>query len=77
MYALDTGDDRVLGIIREYHGQKMLGLFNFSEDYARTEIETADWRISLPERALYPGEGRTMEYWIEPFGFRWFVTDRN
>ncbi|MBR7088657.1 MAG: alpha-amylase family protein [Mogibacterium sp.] len=76
MYPVIVGDDRVLGIVREYAGQKMLGLFNFSEFHCRTEIETADWHdIALPERAFIPGEGRSMEYWIEPYGFRWFVTE--
>ena len=77
MYPVNLGDDRVLGVVREYEGQKMLGIFNFSEQHCKTEIETADWHdLALPERAFIAGEGRTMEYWIEPYGFRWFVTDR-
>ncbi|MBE6042193.1 MAG: amylosucrase, partial [Clostridiales bacterium] len=74
MYAFDTGDNRVLGIIREYDGQRLLGLFNFSGDYARTEIEAADWSdLTEPEREYTHGEGSKGEYWIEPFGFRWFL----
>ena len=74
MYPVNLGDDRVLGVVREYGGQKMLGIFNFSDSHCRTEIETADWKdIALPERAFIPGEGKTMEYWIEPYGFRWFL----
>ncbi|MBQ1569874.1 MAG: hypothetical protein IIZ78_02020 [Clostridiales bacterium] len=29
---IDTGDNRVLGIARDYKGKRMLGLFNFSPD---------------------------------------------
>ena len=74
LYPVDTGDDRVLGMVREYNGKRMLGLFNFSEHYCRTEIETRD-RIDMavPEREYIPGEGRMSEYWLEPYGFRWFL----
>ena len=74
LYPVNTGDDRVLGMVREYNGKRMLGLFNFSEHYCRTEIETRD-RIDMavPEREYIPGEGRMSEYWLEPYGFRWFL----
>ena len=63
LYPVNTGDDRVLGMVREYNGKRMLGLFNFSEHYCRTEIETRD-RIDMavPEREYIPGEGRMSEY---------------
>ena len=32
VYPIDTGDNRVLGIAREYKEKRMLGLFNFSPD---------------------------------------------
>ena len=32
VYPIDTGDNRVLGIARDYNGKRMLGLFNFSPD---------------------------------------------
>lgn len=74
LYPVDTGDDRVLGMVREYNGKRMLGLFNFSEHYCRTEIETRDRTdMVVPERDYIPGEGRMSEYWIEPYGFRWFL----
>lgn len=74
LYPVDTGDDRVLGMVREYNGKRMLGLFNFSEHYCRTEIETRDRTdMAVPERKYIPGEGRMSEYWLEPYGFRWFL----
>jgi amylosucrase len=76
MYPVNLGDDRVLGVVREYKGQKMLGIYNFSEHRCRTEIETADWNdMTEPEREYIPGEGPKSEYWIEPYGFRWFIRD--
>ena len=32
VYPIDTGDNRVLGIARDYKGKRMLGLFNFSPE---------------------------------------------
>lgn len=32
VYPIDTGDNRVLGIARDYKGKRMLGIFNFSPD---------------------------------------------
>ena len=39
VYPIDMGDNRVLGIAREYKGKRMLGLFNFSPD----EVWINDW----------------------------------
>lgn len=74
LYPVETGDDRVLGIQREYNGQKMLALFNFSDQFARTVIESAD-RIDMvdPDSSYEPGEDRMSEYWVEPYGFRWLL----
>ncbi|MBR0469177.1 MAG: alpha-amylase family protein [Mogibacterium sp.] len=43
VYPVDTGDNRVLGIIREYHGKRMQGLFNFSPDYVRAWIDGKEY----------------------------------
>ena len=39
VYPVETGDNRVLGIAREYKGKRMLGLFNFSPD----EVTVTAW----------------------------------
>lgn len=39
VYPVDTSDNRVLGIAREYKGKRMLGLFNFSPD----EVWVTTW----------------------------------
>lgn len=39
VYPIDTGDNRVLGIAREYKGKRMLGLFNFSPE----EVHVTTW----------------------------------
>ena len=74
VYVVETGDDRVLGIAREYEGKRMLGLFNFSPEFVRTEIVTSE-RIDMiePEREYIKGEGPMSEYIVEPYGYRWLL----
>lgn len=74
LYGFNTGDSRVLGVKREYNGQTLLGIFNFSNEYCRTEIESADWQdLTEPDRQYIRSDAPTTEYWLEPFGFRWFL----
>ena len=74
VYPVETGDNRVLGIKREYDGKQMLGLFNFAPEAVRTEIETAEYAdLVEPERESIPGDGSLSEYWLEPYGFRWLL----
>ena len=74
MYAIDSGDNRVLAVRREFEGQTLLGLFNFSDQYRRTLIEAADWKdLTAPDRPFMHGEAPETEYWLEPYGFRWFL----
>ena len=74
MYCIETGDNRVLGIKRKYNGHTLLGLFNFSPDFCRTEIEAADWQdLTEPDRVFLRGDDLMTEYWLEPYGFRWFL----
>jgi len=74
VYVVETGDDRVLGLSREYDGKRMLALFNFSPDHVRTEIVTSE-RIDMtaPDREYIKGDGPMSEYWIEPYGYRWLL----
>lgn len=74
VYTVETGDDRVLGIAREYEGFRMIGLFNFSPDHVRTEIVSAE-RVDMTsaDRHYVKGDGPMDEYWIEPYGFRWLL----
>ena len=72
MFAVNSGNDSVLAIGRSYGGKVLLGLFNFTPDYARAEIENAEWQdLTEPDRVFEPGEGSKSEYWLEPYGFRW------
>ena len=45
VYPVDTGDNRVLGIIREYEGKRLLGLFNFSPDYVNAWIDGGEYSM--------------------------------
>ena len=74
MFAVNVGDDRILGIGRAYEGRTLLALFNFAPEYCRAEIENASWSdLTDPERSFERGEGGKMEYWLEPYGFRWLI----
>ena len=74
--TVDVGDDRVLGLERTYKGKRMLGLFNFSPDHVKTEIRTAKRSDMIdPERRYKRGEGKTSEYTLEPYGFRWLLEE--
>jgi hypothetical protein len=54
----------------------MLGLFNFSEHYCRTEIETDEWIDMVnTERAYEHGTDSSSEYWLDPYGFRWLLSE--
>ena len=78
MYSFDTGSDNILGIIREYKGQKLLGLFNFSGEWLRTVIENNDWKDLTYKDSFYiKSEHPDTEYWIEPYGFRWLLAGEN
>ena len=76
MYAVNTGDDRVLGIMRKYADKTLMAVFNFSSEYARAEFENGEWRdLKDAEGNVITGEGRTMEYWLEPYGYRWLIKE--
>jgi amylosucrase len=40
-YTVETGDDSVLGIAREYEGEKLIGLFNFSSEAKVAKVADA------------------------------------
>ena len=74
MYSFDTGSDNILGIVREYKGQKLLGLFSFSDQWLRTVIENNDWEdLTYKDSYYIKGQDPDTEYWIEPYGFRWLL----
>ena len=45
VYPFETGDNRVLGIAREYKGKKMFGLFNFSPDHVWAEADGSGYQL--------------------------------
>ena len=74
MYSFDTGSNSVLGVVREYKGQRLLGLFNFSDQWTRTVIENTNWTDLTYKGSKYiQGENEDTEYWLEPYGFRWLL----
>ncbi len=76
MYTVDTENDHIMGIGRNFDGRELIAIFNFSPEYCAAQIDTAGWQdITDPERDFVPGEGARMEYWLEPYGFRWLIRD--
>ena len=74
MYAVNVNDDRILGIGRAYGGMTLLGIFNFTPEYCMAQIDNAGWKdLTDPSRIVEQGEGSRMEYWLEPYGFRWLI----
>ncbi len=74
MYAVDVENERILGIGRTYGDRTLLGLFNVSPEHSRAVIETAAWEdLTDPDRVFVAGEQTRMEYWLEPYGFRWLI----
>lgn len=41
-WTLETGDDSILGLVREFEGEKLIGLFNFSEQDRTAWIREED-----------------------------------
>ena len=55
-------------------GQKLLGMFNFSDQWLKTEIENTDWKdLTYKDSVYIKGQYPETEYWIEPYGFRWLL----
>ena len=79
MYSFDTGSDNILGVIREYKGQTLLGMFNFKDEWLRTIIRNTDWTdITYHDSYFIQGDKPETEYWLEPYGFRWLLKkDKN
>ncbi len=74
MYAIHSGDDRVLAVVKEYKDEKFIGLFNFSDQFCRTYIESNEWIDMLdPSREVICEATPSSEYVLEPYGFRWFL----
>ena len=69
--VLNTANDHVLGIRREYEGQHLYAYFNFSEQPQNVYFDTI-----LTGRDLVTGEefsGLTTE--LKPYGFLWILID--
>ena len=76
MYSFDTGNNSILGVIREYKGQTLLGMFNFSDQWLKTVIRNDDWKdISYNDSHFIEGDKEETDYWLEPYGFRWLLKD--
>ena len=66
MYAVETGNDHVLGIGRSYGDQEFLALFNFLPERSQVELELDSWKNLIDEE-------QEATAGLEPYGFRWLI----
>lgn len=66
LYAVETGNDHVLGIGRTYKDQQFLALFNFVPEYSQVYLEIGSWKDLIDEN-------KEVSPQLEPYGFRWLV----
>ncbi len=70
--VIDTVNDHVLGIKREYQGERLCAFFNFS-----AEEQPAYFDGILSGVDLISGEKlRGLSYTLKPYGFLWVLVDR-
>ena len=70
-YPIETGSPKVLGIFRQYGNQKLLALFNFSE-----EEKTLSFGHRLNYTDLMTGEKHAVDtIKLKPYGFVWALED--
>ena len=69
--VINTVNDHVLGIRREYQGEKLYAFFNFSE-----EEQPAYFDGILSGKDLVSGDGiRGLSETLNPYGFLWILCD--
>ena len=66
-YPIVTGSNNVLGIFREYEGERLVALFNFSEHPQKVPFD-----MELDYTDLFTGEKRAeKDIELKPYGFLW------
>ena len=80
VYVYYTGDDRVMGLLRAYKGQTLVGLFNFSESPATVKMTAAiqsdspGWYDIISETEFLPkGEEQNVTVHMDGYGFCWLL----
>lgn len=77
VYVYYTGDDRIMGLLREYNGQVFVGLFNFSEEPADVRLQGPAWTDLLSGKAFLPQEGETdVPVHMDGYAYYWLLQDR-
>ncbi len=66
--TIDTWDDSILGIIREYNGEKLIELYNFSENERTAWINETD---GVYTDLINGDTAEAKAVLLPPFGFKW------
>ncbi len=76
--TFDTSNNNILGMVRKYKDQTLLAVFNFSGEWLPVKILNCEWKDITYEGSSYTmTEDEYREYWMEPYGFRWFYIDED
>ena len=75
MRLLPVCNESLLGIERQYGGETLVALFNFSENPAEATIEGAVWRDLLSGRVLPPGDDSGMKVRLSGYAFCWLMKE--
>lgn len=68
LWTIPTGDTAVLGVMRAFHGERLLALFNFSDQPKTLSLaEAGDFRDLLTRQEADPA--RVV---LKPYGFCWY-----
>ncbi len=67
----DTGSDNILGLLREYKGQKLYALFNFCEEKREFRFEKEHSYTDLFTEKKHSGKNVL----LKPYGFMWALMD--
>ena len=76
VHVYDTGDDRIMGLVRSYHGQTLIGLFNFSEVPVETRLsaQRGGWLDILTDAEFSPADGENdVTVHLDGYGFYWLM----
>ena len=72
-YTLDTYEQSVICIVREYEDDRLIGLFNFSED---KKIAWIDQQDGMYKDLITGQEMKASGVWVPANGFFWIKREK-
>ena len=76
--TFDTANNNILGMVRKYKGQTLLAVFNFAGEWLPVKVLNCPWQDLTYEGSTFEmTEDEYRQYWLEPYGFRWFLINED